>query len=63
VWPDKDSKVKGYSFAPLYKTVPKAARQDQKLYELLALVDAFRDGRAKERTIAEKELTERILAT
>jgi len=60
VWPDKDSKVKGYSFLPLYKTVPKAARQDLKLYELLALVDAIRDGRARERKMAERELTKRI---
>lgn len=60
VWPDKDSNVRGYSFAPLYKTVPKAARQDPKLYELLALVDAIRDGRARERKMAERELTKRI---
>jgi hypothetical protein len=60
VWPDKDSKVKGYSFSPLYKTVPKAARQDSKLYKLLALVDAVRDGRARERKMAERELTKRI---
>ena len=62
VWPDKDSKVRGYSFAPLYRTVPKAARQDQKLYELLALVDAIRDGRARERRKAERFLKKRILA-
>ena len=62
VWPDKDSKVRGYSFAPLYKTVPQAARKDQELYELLALVDAVRDGRAREKKMAEKELTKRILA-
>ena len=62
VWPDKDSKVRGYSFAPLYKTVPQAARKDQELYELLALLDAVRDGRAREKKMAEKELTKRILA-
>ena len=61
VWPDKDSKVRGYSFAPLYKTVPQAARKDQELYELLALVDAVRDGRAREKSMAEKELAKRIL--
>ena len=62
VWPDKDSNVRGYSFAPLYRTVPKAAKQDQKLYELLALVDAIRDGRARERRKAERILKKRILA-
>jgi hypothetical protein len=61
VWPDKDGKVRGYSFAPLYKTVPQAARKDQELYELLALVDAVRDGRAREKSMAEKALTKRIL--
>ena len=37
-----------------------AALQDPRLYELLALVDAIRDGRAREREIAVRELTSRI---
>jgi len=60
VWPDADGKVRGLEFSPLYKNVPAAARRDQKLYELLALVDAIRDGRAREREIAVRELTARI---
>jgi hypothetical protein len=47
-------------FSPLYKNVPEAARRDPKLYELLALVDAIRDGRAREREIAIDELKARI---
>jgi hypothetical protein len=37
-----------------------AALQDPKLYELLALVDAIREGRARERELAIRELTARI---
>ena len=38
---------------------PKAARKDPALYELLALIDAVRDGRVRERQLEEKELSAR----
>ncbi len=60
VWPYPEGKVLGYEFSPLFKSVPKAILIDEKLYELLALVDAIRDGRARERDIAIKELKSRI---
>jgi hypothetical protein len=60
VWPDASGSVRGLEFSPLYKNVPAAASRDPKLYELLALVDAIRDGRAREREIAIRELTARI---
>lgn len=60
VWPDSEGTVRGLEFSPLYKNVPAAARRDPKLYELLALVDAIRDGRARERDIAIRELSARI---
>jgi hypothetical protein len=60
VWPDAEGSVRGVEFSPLYKNVPTAARRDTRLYELLALVDAIRDGRARERAIAIRELTARI---
>lgn len=60
VWPYAKGSVKGYSFSPLYKSVPQAVESDQALYELLALVDAIRDGRARERDMATKEITERL---
>ena len=60
VWPDPEGKVKGYSFSPLYKSVPKAVADDQALYEMLALVDAIRGGRARERELAVKELAGRL---
>ena len=60
VWPDPEGKVRGVGFEPLCKSAPKAARKDPVLYELLALVDALRDGRARERRIAECELSTRL---
>ena len=60
VWPDPEGQVRGYEFSPLYSSVPKACKIDPKLYELLALVDAIRDGRARERKIAIKEVQSRI---
>jgi len=63
VWPYAEGKVRGYKFAPLYPSVPMAAARDPKLYELLALVDAIRDGRARERNLAAKELETRLAAS
>lgn len=60
VWPDPEGDRRGYEFSPLYKSVPAAARKDKALYELLALVDAIRDGKARERDIAIKELKPRL---
>ncbi len=60
VWPDPDGKVKGYALEPLHPSVPRIARKNRKLYELLALVDAIRSGRARERKLAETELIKRI---
>jgi hypothetical protein len=60
VWPDPEGTVRGIAFAPLYPTVPAAVKRDPHLYELLALVDAIREGRARERKIAEKELVKRL---
>jgi len=60
VWPYAEGSVRGYAFEPLYPSVPKAAERDPKLYELLALVDAMRDGRARERDLASAELEARL---
>lgn len=60
VWPTPDGTVRGMSVEPLHKMVPLAVAHDSTLYELLALVDALRDGRLRERDIAEKELTSRL---
>jgi hypothetical protein len=60
VWPLPQGKVRGYEFQPLYRSAPVAASRDQKLYELLTLVDALRDGRARERSLAAQELAVRM---
>jgi DNA-binding Lrp family transcriptional regulator len=62
VWPDPEGKVQGAAVQPLYGSVPGAARRDPALYDLLALVDAIRIGRARERSLAEKEITHRLNA-
>ena len=60
VWPWRDGETRGVALQPLYRTAPAAALRDPILYELLALVDAIRDGRARERKIAEKEPISRL---
>jgi len=60
VWPDPEGEVRGESFSPLYKSAPYAAKRDSELYQLLALVDAIRGGRARERELAKKELKIRL---
>ena len=60
VWPWPEGDTRGVGLEPLYKKVPQAALRDRKLYELLSLVDAIRDGRARERKIAERDLVERL---
>lgn len=61
VWPDPEGKIQGVSVHPLYSSVVKAATNDSELYDLLALVDAIRLGRAREKSIAEEELTRRLI--
>ena len=56
VWPDPEGPKRGYALEPLFQPIGKAVRQDPKLYALLALIDAIRDGRARERKLAEDEL-------
>ena len=54
VWPDPEGTHKGVSFLPIYKSAPKAAKKDAKLYRLLTLFDAIRSERARIRKIAEE---------
>lgn len=60
VWPEPDGTRKGLAVEPLYRSVPGAAKADPALYELLALVDAVRLGRARERALAANELGHRL---
>lgn len=61
VWPYAKGIDRGQSIEPLYNTVVEASLKDKNLYEMLALVDAIRVGRAREKEIAKKELEKRIL--
>ena len=61
VWPYPQGEARGYSFSPLYRSAPQAALADQRLYELLVLVDAIRGGKAREREMAIAELRKRLV--
>lgn len=60
VWPFPEGNVVGYAIEPLHPAVPKAALLDTRFYELLCLVDAIREGRARERKLAEQQIHERL---
>ena len=60
VWPYAKGNVRGHGITPLYATVPQAALDDERLHSLLALADALRVGKAREKNIAVKELKNRI---
>jgi hypothetical protein len=61
VWPDPEGTVRGESFEPLYRSVPKAAKKDPKLYQSLCLIDALRGGRPRDRALAEEHLRKLLL--
>lgn len=56
VWPHPNGPVRGVGVEPLHPAVPFAAMQDPTLYELLALFDALRVGKARERNMAMERL-------
>jgi hypothetical protein len=60
VWPWPAGDTRGLGLEPLYKSAPLAALRDPVLYEFLALADALRDGRARERNLAERDLVKRL---
>jgi hypothetical protein len=60
VWAHPQGFAKGPSVSPIYRTAPLAAIQDSRLYELLALLDALRIGRQRERALAEQLFIDRI---
>ncbi len=61
VWPAAEGKSAGLEIEPLYRTVPHAAANDNKLYEWLVIADVMRGaGGAREREFAEKLIRERL---
>lgn len=62
VWPDEEGGHMGTSLEPLHPAAPTAARANAQLYEMLALVDSLRVGKARERTMAARLLHDRLTA-
>jgi hypothetical protein len=60
VWPSAKGTLRGHGIAPLYSSVPEAALKDPKLHELLALTDALRVGKVREKALAMEELKKRF---
>lgn len=61
VWPDPVGKEMGQSVEPLYRSVPKAVKQDPELYKLLALIDAIRIGNPREAKVATGLMKEELI--
>lgn len=60
VWPAANGQLMGQAIKPLFKSVPDAVAQDERLYEYLALIDALRIGNAREANLAQ-QLLEKLL--
>jgi predicted transcriptional regulator len=56
VWPWAKGNHRGQTIEPLHNSVPEACQKDDRLYHMLALVDALRVGRNREQQIAGKLL-------
>ncbi len=61
VWATSDGEVKGQEIPTFHPKQAFAAKEDNKLYELLALTDALRIGKAREKRMAEADLKKRLL--
>lgn len=60
VWAHAQGSAKGPSLSPIYRTAADAALADPALHRMLALLDALRSGRARERTLAASLLKEEM---
>jgi len=63
VWPYANGTRRGISISPLYSSIPFACEADTRLYELLALIDAIRIGRVRERKLAEEIIIKNLRGT
>lgn len=61
VWENAEGSVRGQSVEPLHPSAVQASKRDEDFYRVLALVDALRCGRARERTAAAARLKEILL--
>ena len=60
IWPYAKGHMRGHSILPLYPSVIQAVEMDPQLYEYLALIDAIRVGRAREKNLALELLSTKI---
>ncbi|MDO8367577.1 MAG: hypothetical protein Q7T20_12320 [Saprospiraceae bacterium] len=60
VWPYGEGKVRGQAIEPLHPNAPEACLKDPDFYALVALCDALRVGRTREKQLAVQELKKRI---
>jgi len=60
VWPYREGTVRGESIEPLHPKVPEACLKDPVFYEYMALCDALRVGKAREKNMAIEELRKRL---
>lgn len=65
VWPYAEGEVRGVALKPLYSSVPEAVikHPDPLFYDMLALLDAIRSGRAREKHLAIEKLLVLLEAT
>ncbi|MGH8025698.1 MAG: MarR family transcriptional regulator [Pseudoxanthomonas sp.] len=60
VWAHPQGSARGPTISPIYRTAPQAALTDPALYRLLALLDALRMGRVRERELAAEALANEL---
>lgn len=60
VWPHGEGTVRGESIEPLHPKVPEACRIDRDFYEYMALCDALRVGKAREKNLAVEILKKKL---
>lgn len=60
VWSFAKGNVRGQSIEPLHPKIPNACLRDSRFYEFMALTDAIRVGKVRERKIAIQLIKERL---
>jgi hypothetical protein len=61
VWPDVEGGAYGQAIEPLYPNQIKAAKENEQLYEALAMLDIYRAGRSREIKFAFNYLSKLLL--
>jgi hypothetical protein len=60
VWAHVDGEAQGIGLTPLFPHAAELPGRNNRLYEILALVDVLRTGQAREKKLAEELLRERL---